>query len=751
MPTDPSTQPDRVFRFGPFELSERDSELRKNGVRTKLQEQPFLVLVELASNAGRIVTREDLQQKLWPADTFVDFDVGLNSVVRKLRQALGDDADSPQYIETIAKRGYRFIAPVSETSAVAAPNVPSPAVDAVLVPGGGNGTVPPDSGRSVATATPKRRSRWYWATAATGALALVIYGAVTLAPRPEKPPLAVEQRVTANPPEAPVVGAAVSPDGKYVAYADTTGLYVRLIGNGETRQLALPKDLHAVPLGWFPDSTHLLLGTGQSWVGGGRIVPQGGPSLWKLSLLGGDPQKLAVNALAGAVSPDGSKIAFVRGNFAEIWVMESDGTGARRMGAPEAPDDNRGSLAWSPRGDRLAYVRDSQPSLPNELYDKERYSIETLALGGGEPTVVMRSAQPLWGLCWAPDGRLFYSSRDDSAHQWTDDAIWSVRVGEKNGEKLSDPVQISQGLGHVGSLSITADGKRLVLWRDNVIPTIFLSDIDSRTGQFTTPRRLTLDQNSNFVTTWTPDSRAVVFSSNRNGSFKLFRQAIDQSVADVLVEGKTIFQPRLTPDGSEILYVVGYAAVDFNRPVRLKAVPVGGGPQRDVLQIPRIADIQCARSPSQLCLLATYSPIQVYSFDPKTGKMELFAPLKDLPWTHWGISPDGSQVALASMSGEQRKITFVNLNDGSKREVAVGTRPIYGMDWAADSKGVYLVTANADGSSALEKISPSGERQELLTRDSGTWYSYAIPSPDGHHAALTVYTGENNVWMIENF
>jgi len=131
--------------------------------------------------------------------------------------------------------------------------------------------------------------------------------------------------------------------------------------------------------------------------------------------------------------------------------------------------------------------------------------------------------------------------------------------------------------------------------------------------------------------------------------------------------------------------------------------------------------------------------------------MELFAPLKDLPWTHWGISPDGSQVALASMSGEQRKITFVNLNDGSKREVAVGTRPIYGMDWAADSKGVYLVTANADGSSALEKISPSGERQELLTRDSGTWYSYAIPSPDGHHAALTVYTGENNVWMIENF
>src|SRR5664279_5510943 len=116
MSTNRSTQPDRVFRFGPFELSEREAELRKNGVRIKLQEQPFLVLVELVANPGRIITREDLQQKLWAADTFVDFEVGLNSVVRKLRQALGEDADHPQYIETLARKGYRFLAQVSETS-----------------------------------------------------------------------------------------------------------------------------------------------------------------------------------------------------------------------------------------------------------------------------------------------------------------------------------------------------------------------------------------------------------------------------------------------------------------------------------------------------------------------------------------------------------------------------------------------------------------------------------------------------------
>src|SRR5215472_6139590 len=102
-----------IYRFGPFELSERDGEVRKHGVRIKLQEQPFRVLLELLANAGMLVTREELQQKLWPADTFVDFDVGLNSAIRKIRQALGDDADHPHYIETAAKRGYRFLAPVN--------------------------------------------------------------------------------------------------------------------------------------------------------------------------------------------------------------------------------------------------------------------------------------------------------------------------------------------------------------------------------------------------------------------------------------------------------------------------------------------------------------------------------------------------------------------------------------------------------------------------------------------------------------
>jgi DNA-binding winged helix-turn-helix (wHTH) protein len=113
--TEPTLEGERSFRFGQFELSERERELRKNGVRIKLQEQPFRVLLELVANSGKVVTREELQQRLWPADTFVDFDVGLNTAIRKLRQALNDDADAPRYIETLAKRGYRFLASVVVT------------------------------------------------------------------------------------------------------------------------------------------------------------------------------------------------------------------------------------------------------------------------------------------------------------------------------------------------------------------------------------------------------------------------------------------------------------------------------------------------------------------------------------------------------------------------------------------------------------------------------------------------------------
>ena len=105
----------KVFRFGVFEAKMHSGELRCDGTRIHLQNQPFLVLALLLERAGELVTREELRDQVWPQNTFVEFDCALNTAIKKIRAVLGDDASTPRYVETVPRRGYRFIAPVSVT------------------------------------------------------------------------------------------------------------------------------------------------------------------------------------------------------------------------------------------------------------------------------------------------------------------------------------------------------------------------------------------------------------------------------------------------------------------------------------------------------------------------------------------------------------------------------------------------------------------------------------------------------------
>jgi cholera toxin transcriptional activator len=119
MATPHASSAGRVIRFGVFEADLAAGELRKNGRKVRLQGQPFHMLALLLERPGEVVTREELRQKLWPADTFVDFDHSLNTAIKKVREALGDSASSPLYIETLARRGYRFLAAVEKKDASA--------------------------------------------------------------------------------------------------------------------------------------------------------------------------------------------------------------------------------------------------------------------------------------------------------------------------------------------------------------------------------------------------------------------------------------------------------------------------------------------------------------------------------------------------------------------------------------------------------------------------------------------------------
>jgi TolB-like protein/DNA-binding winged helix-turn-helix (wHTH) protein len=147
-----------TFQFGIFEADVRAGELRKNGARVPLQEQPFQVLAVLLERRGELVWRDELRQQVWPRDTFVEFDHALNTAVKKIRFALGDDANAPRYIETIPKRGYRFVAPVT-----AAGNLPASRLG---------------TGSNHAPAT--RTRRWFPRTAAGTALVVTVLVSVAL-------------------------------------------------------------------------------------------------------------------------------------------------------------------------------------------------------------------------------------------------------------------------------------------------------------------------------------------------------------------------------------------------------------------------------------------------------------------------------------------------------------------------------------------------------------------------------------------
>jgi DNA-binding winged helix-turn-helix (wHTH) protein len=163
----------RTALFGPFELNVRSGELRKFGTRMKMGEQAFQILCMLLENPGEMVTREQLRLKLWPQDTFVDFDHGLNSAVQRLRDCLSDSAAEPRWIETIPRRGYRFVAPVEwlDESALSA-----------AVPQNGGGNLEEDSiGRSTVILSSKRELRGKKLFWALGLFTVTLLAAIVIA------------------------------------------------------------------------------------------------------------------------------------------------------------------------------------------------------------------------------------------------------------------------------------------------------------------------------------------------------------------------------------------------------------------------------------------------------------------------------------------------------------------------------------------------------------------------------------------
>jgi DNA-binding winged helix-turn-helix (wHTH) protein/Tol biopolymer transport system component len=744
-----------TIRFSVFELDLKAGELRRNGSKIRLQEQPFQILVSLLAQPGEVVTRDELRNKLWPADRFVDFDHSLNAAIRRLRDALGDSADTPRFVETVTRRGYRFIAPVANTA--------SPPVQTTI-------EATSTERESPRLSRPETEAaRWLIGIAVAAA---VLVGAALLiryfserSPAPER--ISV-RRLTANAAEVPVISAALSPSGKYLAFADTTGTYLRQVESGETHPLPLQAGFVAQPVSWLPDDNHLLVVT----------HPEHGPgaSVWRVSVMGGEPVLLTDNGTAPVASPDGAQIAFVRGTRSsqEIWLMHADGENPAMIVSCQLC--LLGSLAWNPNGTQLAYVKQQYQmgsfwgfGTQLEVFSFDSHRSELLQTQIGT------------SLAWTRDGRIFYVLEEPPPNQ-ADANLWAARV-DGSGTRLEGASErITNGNGLITSVSASADGNKMAVVRRTLQPNVYVANVYAHETRISTPTILTPDEWYDFPTAWTPDSKSVLFFSDRDGVFHIFKQAVDQAKPELLVGGnESAVEPRLSADGSMVLYVKN-AVNSAPEPAgpwhqggsgmqQVMRVPVGGGPPQLVLEGRGINNIQCARLPSTLCLYSEVSPGEehFYTFDPVKGKGEELRSVAmhdtDYYSFNWSLSPDGKLLAFSKKLGIQDNpvIRLFSLADSKEHPIPLpGWSGLATLDWSADGKSLWATAfTSAEAGSALWStgvnatvkwtllnIDLSG-RVTPVFEESKKNLGWAIPSPDGSKIALWEASGGANVWLVE--
>ena len=222
----------------------------------------------------------------------------------------------------------------------------------------------------------------------------------------------------------------------------------------------------------------------------------------------------------------------------ELWVMDSDGANPRKVvsaGRRDQPNSLGSSIhpmAWSPGGQRIAYIEGHFATAPDPA--EQTFSLETIDANGAGSTVVLDDPRIGMALWWAADGRILYSYREDPAGERSNYGVYSVRVDEHTGMAGRQPQPITNAEGSIGGLSATSGGDRLVLWRNSQQTQVFITEFDAVSSQWKAPRRLTMDANANIADAWTSDSKAVLFVSNRNGTWKLFKQGIDETTAQGL-------------------------------------------------------------------------------------------------------------------------------------------------------------------------------------------------------------------------
>jgi DNA-binding winged helix-turn-helix (wHTH) protein/Tol biopolymer transport system component len=733
------------IRFADFILDLSTGELRSNGDKTYLQQKPFQILTLLLQHPGELVSRDELVKRLWPDGTFVDFDQSLNKAVNRLREALRDSADQPKLIETLPRRGYRFIGEIENHALSATVSEPS----------------------AFAARTTARRIIWL-VVLVLGLAAIAISFRWFETGRSQSNPLTdvKQRRLTGHSSENAIGSDVISADGTLLAYSDPNGIHIQQIDTGQVRDIPMPESFKGTPQSW------LLVDT---WVRDGSAIvanatPSGQPpSIWLVPVTGEPMRKLRDDALAWALSRDGQWVAFGVNlgslYYRELWLMRPDGSDAHKV-FDAGQDTSFGGVEFSPDGRRLAYVKVRQ------LREVGEETFESRPLDGGSPTTLLMVKYPQdtedWS--WSPDGRIIYSLVDYAENSCN---LWQLKVDTRTARPLEKPKRLTNWSGFcVDDLSFSADGKRLTFLRHSAQSTLYLADLRAGRTHLSPPVHLAQNEGQNDLVGWTRDSKTVIFVSDRSGRPELFQQTAGSETAARIESNLELFgrDHQMSPDGASILYLVYPTEWGKSAPVALMRMPLAGGSSLFILNssIGAQPSLRCSRDPATACILAEVIPdhaqLVFTEIDPVRGRGPEIARfgIKDTADAHysWDLSPDGTRIAILKQS--EATITLVSLASNSTHAIPVKvSAKLYSLDWSTDGQGLF-VSGLTNGGSTLLHLDLKGNAQTLWSfkggvREpgdvfhSGTLAPRAVPSPDGRYLAIQVRSVSSNVWMIENF
>lgn len=518
-----SALPQRV-RFAPFEVDTRSGELHRHGSRIKLQQQPFQVLLLLLERAGDVVSREELGKRLWPDNTFIDVERGLNKAINKLRDALRDNAENPRFVETLPQRGYRFIAVVESTVAELEAPLADIATDA-----------PPYSRSS--------RFRLVWAfslllLAAIGSI--LFYRRFSGSMQTGLPPMKVFP-LTSLP--GTKMTPAFSSDGNQVAFAwNRTGLgveiYVKLVSEGEPRQLTTSGKLNFNPV-WAPDGQRL------AFVRSSEVET----AIYTISAYGEGERKLL--SLDGGAerritwSPDGELLAFADSDKQQpargtaIYTFSIPSHQKRVVTSPPQNNSDEGP-AFSPDGRSLAFVRGSHSDPASGL------DLLVVPVSGGTPRRLTSGDDVFWtGPSWTQDGRelIFSSKRNGASALWRISAYGGAeRRLEVGGEDSIEP-------------AVSARGRRLAYMRFSLDVNIYRAVLPNARNSADAPAPFLASTRHDANADISPDGKHVAFTSDRSGNAReIWTCDFDGSNCAPATSFATFAaMPRWSPDGRQIV------------------------------------------------------------------------------------------------------------------------------------------------------------------------------------------------------